>query len=1715
MRRALVVTAIALELDAVRVGLKNLGSVMTSEGVFEFEQFTGSGHEWLVITGECSAGNLPAMGFITTAIRRFGPFEVIIFVGVAGSRKADDAPIGSVLVGRHIYLAETGKYKDGQFQGRARMLYPDKTLLALAQKIARDQLWLARLRPEYGATRATDDVYPRPYPPKAILCPIVSVESVSADRDSSLEQHINQTYQDAVGVEMEGYGALYSALSEQIPCIVVRGVSDALAGKSAELDKISQPIAAGHAVAFAFELLDAWSHNVATPALLVVSQPPIAEPPPINQDAPAAPMPLAGSDGQSRVSIVVNLSGNPEDYSESTREQILHAVREVTKDNDAQIVGFEEGSFHIFIGVLESEWKTVGREKFRSFLAERFDGVESVTTEAEFRDSRSSLDAMRAASLPLIGWPQQLPDGTVFERPELAQLLDRLDGSEGTTTALLGDPGSGKTALLAALGNSLTARGVSFLAIKADLLDPGVSTEEHLQEHLNLPDKPSALIRTHARIAPTVLIIDQLDALAGYLDVKTGRLSALLNLIRGLGGTPNVHIVLSARTFEFEHDVRLKSVNAEPLRLELPPWSSVLSVLEAHGVDGKGWPTDAQEVLRSPQSLSTFLKLSKNAQGAPNEKYQGMLEQLWQERLLAVPDGAQAAHLAGLLAEDMASKEALWVAIAPYDEYAKELALLEGAGILTRAQSSPGSVGFTHQTVFEFALARSFAQGGGKLSTYVAGREASLFIRPKLWQALTYLRAVDKHTYETELRALWVSNLRTHLRHLLLDFLGQQQQPTSVEGDIFKGALAGDHRLAAYNAMVGSIGWFKLFSSTAISQAMLKQSEVGIAVGILSRAGQGAAKEVLDLLEQNWVPRAQFDNSSWLVLHEMPTWDERALAIAKTIVGRSDIPAHRLDFTISSLGVKQPDYALQLALSGLQKRLSFARVEAERRSRLPKSDDSGILSYVESPKQAIEDVVEKSDGWDSLEALAKADPAAFLKALWPWMCDLLSTLRTYDSSYSDYGFPIKHSLDFRFDEESSLGLPEHAILGAFRSALEAYAAQEGMGFVDWLQGHQQEDAEPAQRLFAHAFACAPGRHAQRALRFLIDDLRRLFLGNVEDACGTTNRLLRAVSPYWSEADIQSFETAVHGYAPHPTSDRQAHSRRAFLRLVDRVKLKAFEALPQDRLSRETLQYLAEGRRRFGDRDNLGVTYSGATWIGSPMSSEAMAKARDEDIVNAFKDVPDESAWDHPRHWMKGGNIQLSRAFADYAKQAPARACHIIRTFRPEMGARAAGYALDAMAETADPQLIKSTIQELETRGFGGEEYRGGIARAIERLLRRNIYIEDDLLNMLVQWLALSEVQPVAVEPESADSQEPEQPFDKKGKDSDDLRESVLWGGSRTSALPHGNYPILEAITRILLQRRTPDRLLQVWQEHLVRDEDVAVWAAILRFVRYIPKSSQGELEKFLNALVDNYPSILVSHELPIALAYVRVIVPALVERMLQLWKASEAPILQQTYGEVATLIWLTQKDETWINAYIDDIRETAHPAARLGAAYAAAHVWTDLGNEDALYLLSAIAAKGETESWPAILDIFRIVDSLTPAPGWIELLGAIQKQIPSHKSFPATYVIDRLQTLLPDGAELVGELCLTLTAKWQADLADLSADAATAAPELVDIAITLHRLSNMTRELGIRLFEELLRFNAYAAQNTLNQIDNRFPSRAMSQRPRLPRRQRRSVRRKA
>jgi hypothetical protein len=506
-----------------------------------------------------------------------------------------------------------------------------------------------------------------------------------------------------------------------------------------------------------------------------------------------------------------------------------------------------------------------------------------------------------------------------------------------------------------------------------------------------------------------------------------------------------------------------------------------------------------------------------------------------------------------------------------------------------------------------------------------------------------------------------------------------------------------------------------------------------------------------------------------------------------------------------------------------------------------------------------------------------------------------------------------------------------------------------------------------------------------------------------------------------------------------------------------------------------------------------------------MSAEDIGKAADDDVVNAFQVLPDATGWDNPKTWRKGGNIQLSRSFAEFSKLHPGRAIEIINKFTPEIGARASGYAIEAMAETVGGDVLLPLVQNLEKRGFSSDEYRSGVARAIEKLLNRKYEIDDATLVIVEEWLgepAIEEKTEVDVEEiNESDAGQPEVDKNKR-------RQSILWGLGGMTILPHGNFPILEVITRIYLHRKHYDELIQILRSHLKRDEEEGIWKALLQLFPFIHTEKKALLADFYRELFKKYPHLSETHEAAILLAQIHWTVPNVAFEILSKLEKSEVAFAQQAFGELAVLIWLMRDDLSWPKSFVDNIlaREPSSPM-RTGAAFAAINVWAEMPDKErAPALIRDLANNAGEETWSAIIDIFRLVDEVTPDPDWVVILRAIADEVPKQGSFMSSFVIERLQTLLPHQAELVAKIAIALVEKWSFDLGDLRTSHASVAPEVVDIAITLHRLSARTRELGLEIFERLLTINAYTARETLDQIDNRFrPGQPVSRR-RLPRR---------
>ena len=663
--------------------------------------------------------------------------------------------------------------------------------------------------------------------------------------------------------------------------------------------------------------------------------------------------------------------------------------------------------------------------------------------------------------------------------------------------------------------------------------------------------------------------------------------------------------------------------------LQLPAWSQVLALLESRGIAAAGWPTDAQEVMRSPQALVTYLQLDEQARSEPLGSYQAMLDCLWNERVLRAPNGIARSRLASSIADLMAEEESLWLARARFEEAASDIEALIAAGILTPSPSGV-SIGFAHQTVFEHALARAFSQEKGRLSSYVLERQVSLFLRPKVWWALTYLRSADMAAYNEEIGVIWgTSGLRRHLRLLLIDFLGQLAAPTDHEAVLMAQALTNsDERAVAFRAVVGSAGWFQRFASGFFAEAM---SEGGQAadwmVPVLSGVSMSAPATVEKLLRQRWLSDPANDLRIWSAIQQASAWTDATLDIAETVLGRTTISPFLVERVVSTLGVDQPQIAVKLVKAGLDREFHAARARAAETAKNDEltgvsEEDKVVWRMRNDPREALKRLIESSNDWDTLAALAERVPGDFIAIIWPWFVDVFAALRQYSREREGkLGYVLEYDADFRFEGEHNLDLPEPSLLAAARTAIEKLAKENLDQFRAWAAAASGVDVAPVQRLIAHGFTVNPAELAHDAFAFLLTDHRRFYLGSIEDHSGTTTRVIAAVSDHWSEGQVLDFEQTIWAFNP-PVPDHLQHveGKRTWRRIVRRLKVNLLRALPARRASEQTGLRLREEERALPS-GRLGVVFGGARLIGSIMSAGDMARASDDDLINAFRKLP--------------------------------------------------------------------------------------------------------------------------------------------------------------------------------------------------------------------------------------------------------------------------------------------------------------------------------------------------------------------------------------------------------------------------------------------------------------------------------------------------------------
>ena len=1307
---------------------------------------------------------------------------------------------------------------------------------------------------------------------------------------------------------------------------------------------------------------------------------------------------------------------------------------------------------------------------------------------------------IKKASAELLAWPSTLPNKETIARPELSEIIARIEQDARSAVAVLGAPGSGKSALLANLGQVLEANPEYIVfGIKADLLNDDLESEADLQRQFELPELPSVMLKALSSFGPVIVLVDQLDALASYLDVRTARLSVLLNMIRAIGKQDGIHIIVSCRQFEFDHDVRLRSIDTSNLTLALPEWPQVLTVLERFGVDARGWPQDACEMIRVPQHLNTFLLLAKNSP-EPFVTYQGMLDKIWIDFVLAPLDGAQRSRLVYSLANRMAEKETLWLSPARFEEFQSQIAALVGAGLLMR--NATGALGFSHQTVFEYVLARTFASEEASLSAYVLARQDSLFVRPKLWAALGYLRNTEITAYEEEVAKIWRSpGLRKHLRFLIIDFLALQPDPTDVEASLLFEATHDTTELRlVLRGVAGSKGWFERLSGGVIAESMADSARANETVRLLGSAWIFAPQRVIDLLKTYWIPDSTNDQRVLRVLEDATEWRPEAVALGRVLFGRINIDYSRIDYAISIIGFVNPVVAVEFL------RIVLDRVLAAELSEdpAPAIQLEEIAERFPESRRKTERLLSDSYEWENVPGLAEANPRKFLETMWPWYLAVFHA-HLGSAPTQGLGYPLQWKFDYRFEEEGAKLSPV-PLMAALLAAVAKLAADEPEILLKWLQVNSTIELSPVQRLISFAYVCNSRFFAHEALAFLLNDVRRFCLGSFSDARITTKTLILECAQHWSTDELSTLAEGVWAYSPsRPPGWNADHQIRGFPRFVRRTKVELLKCLPKTGHSSKIKHELEETERIFpSDMPRLDIA---SGWIGSPMSEDQFAKASDDDIVNAFRQLPDATGWDHPRHPMKGGSVQLAQTFAAYLKTDLLRAPRLIARLEASFGQRAAGYAIEALAEDGDSETVEKLILDLNSLGFSNYEFRASVAQAIKALVSREIRISDKIVNMLEVWVA-DELDSRADEGAASDVDQLNPAFDLSGE----AAELFLLSGPQPGlVLPGGVFPVISALIMSRLIRKEWPEIVRTLRAYLSSSNDVRVWQELVSFIPYLHPGTLDERPSLIRDVFASVPELAGTSGGALVINYAHWYAPNTVMSELDRWKQSPSNMARKGYGELIALIALVNPTvEGALDRMNEIIADPLLEEARAGAAMTAAQLWSDVKHRStACDFLVRMLDSNERSVWHAVFAIFSLVEELHPEEETVKLLRAIAANLARAPSPEDTRVVESLATLLPHEAPLVATIAASLVLLWREQLGDIRTAKAVASADLLNLALTLHRIGPVTRGAGLEMFEHLLEIDAYQSREMLATIDNRFDKQAPIGRQRLRRKHRR------
>jgi hypothetical protein len=1298
-------------------------------------------------------------------------------------------------------------------------------------------------------------------------------------------------------------------------------------------------------------------------------------------------------------------------------------------------------------------------------LGERLDRIGSQP--APLPSEPQEIDAIKAAfansSAGLLDWPTTLRGGRWLDRPELNELEAAIASEPSSVQVVLGPPGCGKSALLARLGEQMVARGIAVLAIKADQLRSAVDSPGKLAERLSLSLPIDQAVVAVAGNEPVVVILDQLDALADLADLRSERLQVLLNLINRLAGQRGVHVVCSCRAFEFQHDGRLRRLEPHAIHLKLPPWPDVAAVLAANGVAAEGWPDDAKELLRTPHHLAVFL----NRLGGPSEhrvftSYQQLFNDLWQNEVIR--RGGGSAELLYDLARRLSGEEELWADRGAFDDRWAAVNELIAAEILCLTDDEY-RIGFRHQSLYEFTRAKAFAAGHESLSAYVIRLQDAILVRPTLWMTLNYLRQANPTLYASEFESLWTDpNLRRHVKHLMIDFLSQieRPEPTDRERSILLSALGEPSwRQKVLSAITNKDVWFDRLATTALATEMGKPAEQSQdMIWVLLGSLESRRDTCLKLMETWWRPDDSKHLHMLAVLRYLKIWDERAANLAIVVIDRGIVEHGGMWFLARTIWEDAPPLAVRVVARW---------IDAARQTILT---DPTLEPRARQDK--LRGLFEGHSRWHDIQELADLAPVEFARLVLPAFVRAEEHFRSdpsaYRSGYAEGGIYFAR-LDPR--EYLQYDRPDHFFL-ALDTAVRSFAFREPQEFLRTVELIGNPDSAILQRLVCRGLREIAATHPGAAFRFLTTDDRRFWLGNRHDDIVDSLELMTAAAPHLSDEQSGVLSESILAWRLF-ANEEESDPIDVYGEFARGRRFRLLSAIPSNRWSERVRRFvdqecesLPDHRRGPPTRDSEGPYL-----IGSPVSREQMESLSETDFLKIFAQFPDATEDQHPTDWRKGGSVQLSHEFEEFAKQHPCRAIVIVESLRSSDQQRPAASAVRGLVAAKHPTSeIFELVHRLDARGFDGIDFRSTVASELGRIARAG-GLPDSICELLNRWRV------AAAWPTNDETDD-----ERDGNDRAHHPVSILWQSGLTVQIPHGRYSVLAALTYGLLYREphAADRWLDILADHVERPERTENWQTLcmdLDNVRFC--SDAVRRREFLNRLFERFPDVLMCQ---LGVRFLARVTDALSDEdrrraynLVRGWRP--ARLGMQAYGELLALRHLLHPTDGWAGKQVEAAMQVGTEeveAVAVGIGFAAANLWTEpTCRHRATELLRRLLALPSERMGYAVMTVFFARDELPLDNATLAIFRQIL-EFPQALDRPSVdeMFFEHLLNVYPVDTELVCRIAEETVRRRGEDLRSSRGAFFYSSQTLLDLALRLQRSGVRFRSRGMNLFESLL-----------------------------------------